>query len=80
MSSSTYNVTEAQAGFTKVSKTKGVVTVTDRKGVRCFIVSKEFMAAAFETQEILASAPAMKAIREYKSGKTKFGALDEISD
>lgn len=80
MVSDTYPVGEAQAQFPRLAKTKSVVTVTNRGSVACFIVSKAFMTAALETQEILADPKAMRAIREHQAGKSKFGRLDEIPD
>ena len=80
MASLTYPVAKAQAQFPKLAKTKSVVTVTNRGEVACFIVSKEFMAATLETQEILADPKAMEALQNYEAGKTKFGTLDDIPD
>ena len=80
MATVTYPVAQAQAQFPKLAKTKSVVTVTNRGAVACFIVSKDFMAAALETQEILADPRAMRALKEYEARRTKFGALDAIPD
>ncbi len=80
MATATYSISKAQQKFPRLARTKSVVTVTNRGEVACFIVSKEFMTAAFETQEILSSTKAMKAIRSYQAGKLEFGMLDEISE
>lgn len=80
MATATYSITKAQQQFPRLARTKSVVTVTNRGEAACFIVSKEFMAAAFETKEILSSAKAMKAIRSYQAAKLEFGTLDEIPD
>ncbi len=80
MGTDTYSVSEAQAQFPKLARTRTVKAVANRGRVTCFIVPRAFMAAVLETQEILADPKAMKAIRDHEAGKTRFGSLDEIPD
>jgi hypothetical protein len=57
-----------------------VVTVTrDNELVAC-VIGHERMSAIAETLEIMGNAAAMRAIGEYKAGKTKFGSIDDIPE
>ena len=78
---STYSISEGQDSFpamVKEAESGTVVTVTRHdKPVAC-VIGHERMSAIAETLEIMGSDAAMKAINEYKAGKTKFGPIDDI--
>jgi len=76
-------VSELQAQTPKVlreAERRGVVSVTRHGRVAAFLISKDRVAAMIETMEILSDTEAMKAIREFDSGKMKMkpvGCLDD---
>ena len=80
---STVTTTEAQATLPRLLKQlrkQMAVTITNHGRVAGFLVSKERMEAIIETMEVLGNAEAMKAIRDFESGKSKgkdISALDE---
>jgi prevent-host-death family protein len=78
---STYSITKGQSQFPKMVKEAQagyVATITKRDETVAYLIGKERMAALVETMEILADPEAMKAIRDYEAGKTKFRDLDDI--
>jgi len=80
MSTDTYSIQQAKQQFSRLAKTKSVVTVTNRGEISCFIVPKELMVALFETQEILANPFAMEQVAAYRAGTLSFRPLDAIPD
>ena len=80
---STVTVSELQAQAPRIIKETerhGMVAVTRHGRVAAFLISKDRVAAMIETMEILADPDAMKAIRDFESGKMKMksaACLDE---
>ena len=76
----TYSITEAQAKFPAVVReaAEHPVLITRRDKVVGYILSPERFEALLETMEILANPKAMKAIRYYEAGKTKFHPLSVL--
>jgi prevent-host-death family protein len=80
--STTYSVTEAQANLPRLLKEAqgGSISITRREETVAYLVSRERMQTIMETLELLGNPKAMRTIREYAAGKTKFlplSALDE---
>ena len=76
----TYSITEAQAKFPSVVReaAEHPVLITRRDKVVGYLLSPERFEALLETMEILANPKAMKAIRDYEAGKTKFHPLSVL--
>lgn len=80
---STVTVSELQAQTPRIIKEaerRGMVVVTRHGRVAAFLISKDRVEAMIETMEILADPDAMKAIRDFESGKMKMkntACLDE---
>jgi antitoxin YefM len=56
------------------------VIITRRDKTVGYLLSPERFEAMLETMEIMSNPLAMEAIRDHKSGKTKFLPLDALSD
>jgi antitoxin YefM len=56
------------------------VAITRHDETVAYMVSRERMEAIVESMEILADPEAMKAIRAYEQGKTKFSPLAVLDD
>lgn len=81
----TYSITEAQAKFPAVVReaAEQPIVITRRDKVVGYLLSPERFEAMLETMEILANPEAMKAIRDYEAGHTKFyplSVLDEVDE
>ena len=79
--SSTYTVTQAQAGLPQLLKdaaAEGSIAITRRDETVAYLVSKERMEAITETLDLLGDAKAMKAIHDYEAGRTKFLPLSAL--
>lgn len=78
----TYSITEAQARLPALVKKaeNNPVIITRRDKVVGYLLSPERMEGILETMEILADPKAMKAIRDYEAGKTKFYPLSVLDD
>ena len=59
---------------------KGSVTVCRNGRVVGFIISRDRMEAILETLELLANPKAMKAVRDYEAGKTRFQDVSCLDD
>jgi len=80
---STVSISEGQNSFPALIKAaeKGrVVTVTRHDEPVACVMSYERMSAVAETLEMMGNFAAMRAIAEHKTGKTKFGRLDDIPE
>jgi len=69
---STVTVSELQANTPRIireTERRGMTAVTRHGRIAAFLVSKERIEAMIETMEILSDRQAMKAIRDYESGK-----------
>ena len=80
---STYSVTEAQTNLPRLLKDaneEGSIAITRHAETVAYLISRERMEAIVETLDLLANPQAMRAVRDYEAGKTKFlplSALDE---
>ena len=78
----TYSVTEAQAGLPSILREaeEQPVIITRRDKAVGYLLSPERFEAMLETMEIMSNPLAMDAIRDHKSGKTKFMPLDVLDE
>ncbi|MCX6962374.1 MAG: type II toxin-antitoxin system Phd/YefM family antitoxin [Verrucomicrobia bacterium] len=78
----TYSVTEAQAGLPSILREaeEQPVIITRRDKAVGYLLSPERFEAMLETMEIMSNPLAMQAIRDHKSGKTKFMPLDVLDE
>lgn len=80
---STYSVTQAQTNLPRLLKDaveEGSIAITRREETVAYLVSRERMEAIAETLEILGDPKAMKAIRDFEAGKTKFQPLSVLDE
>ena len=80
---STYTVTHAQSLLPRLlreASDSGPIAITRHDETVAYLVSRERMEAIAETLEILANPEAIRAIREYESGKTRFRVLRELAN
>ena len=77
-----YSVEEAQVSLARILREAEEQTVisTRRDKTVGYLLSPERFEAMLETMEIMSNPLAMEAIRDHKSGKTKFLPLDALSD
>ncbi len=78
---STYSVTQAQTNLPRLIKEAadaGSIAITRHDKTVAYLVSRERMDAILETLEVLGNPAAMKAIRDYEQGKTKFLPLSAL--
>ena len=77
---STYSITEAQANFPALVRASQntPITITRRDEVVGYLLSPARMVAIVESMEILANPKAMRAIRNYEKGLTKFQPLSAL--
>ena len=79
----TYSIAKAQSNFpglVRESAHSGTVAITRHEETVAYVVSRERMEAIMETLDILANPKAMRAVREYERGQTRFhpaGAVDD---
>ena len=78
----TYSVTEAQAGLPSILREaeEQPVIITRRDKAVGYLLSPERFEAMLETMEIMSNPLALQAIRDHKSGKTKFMPLDVLDE
>ena len=79
-----YSVTEAQARLPQLlrelSLSEAPVALTRHDRAVAYLVSKEQMESIYETLEILGNPAAMKAIRDYEAGKSRFHSIDVLDE
>ncbi len=77
-----YSVEEAQMSLPRIMREaeEQTVVITQRGKAVAYLLSPERFEAMLETMEIMSNPAAMEAIRDYKSGKTKFMPLDVLND
>jgi prevent-host-death family protein len=78
---STYTVSEAQSRLPKLLKEAEAgeaVCIRRHNEPVAFLLSRERMEAIVETLEILGNPDAMRAIRDYRAGKTKLVPLSVL--
>jgi len=75
-------VARAQANFTRLLKQaeRQPIAITRHDETVAYILSANRMQAIIETLEIMGNPEAMKAIREHRSGKTRFVPLSALDD
>ena len=82
--SSTYSITEGQSKFPRVVKEAQagyIATITKHDEPVAYVIGKDRLQMMIETMEILANPKAMKAIRDYESGKMKKSyRIEDIPD
>ena len=77
-----YSVEQAQVELPRILREaeEQTVVITRRGKAVGYLLSPERFEAMLETMEIMSNPLAMVAIRDHKSGKTKFLPLDALSD
>jgi len=77
-----YSVQEAQVELPRILREaeEQTVVITQRGKAVAYLLSPERFEAMLETMEIMSNPAAMEAIRDYKSGKTKFMPLDVLDE
>ena len=79
---STYSVTQAQTNLPRLIKEAadaGSIAITRHDKTVAYLISRERMDAIVETLEVLGNPVAMKALRQYEEGKTKFLPLAALN-
>ena len=79
----TYSISRAQGNLPRLvreSATEGAVAITRHDETVAYVVSRERMEAIVETMEILANPSAMRALRDYEKGKSRFLPLEALDD
>ena len=79
----TYSIARAQSGLpalVKQAEARGTVTITRHDETVAYLVSRDRMEAIAETLELLAHPAALKAIRDYERGRTRFRPLTVLDD
>jgi len=71
----TYSVTQAQTNLSRLIKeavAEGSVAITRHEKTVAYLISRARMDAIVETLDLLGNRAAMKALRDYERGKTRF--------
>ena len=79
---STYSVTQAQTNLPRLIKEaadEGSIAITRHDETVAYLVSSGRMDAIMETLDLLGNPVAMKALRDYEQGKTKFLPLSALN-
>jgi len=79
---STYSVTQAQTNLPRLIKEAadaGSIAITRHDETVAYLISRERMDTIVETLEVLGNPAAMKALRQYEEGKTKFLPLSALN-
>lgn len=79
---STYSVTQAQTNLPRLIKEaadEGSIAITRHEETVAYLISRGRMDAIMETLEVLGNPTAMKALQDYKKGKTKFRPLSALN-
>lgn len=72
---STYSVTQAQTNLPRLIKEaadEGSIAITRHEETVAYLISRGRMDAIMETLDLLGNPAAMKALRDYEQGTTKF--------
>ena len=80
---STYSITEAQAKLPSLVRETACaepIAITRHGDTVAYLISKERVDAVIETMELLGDPDAMKALRQYKAGKTRFHGLETLDE
>ena len=79
---STYSVTQAQTNLPRLIKEAadaGSIAITRHDETVAYLISRERMDTIVETLEVLGNPAAIKALRQYEEGKTKFLPLSALN-
>jgi prevent-host-death family protein len=79
---STYSVTQAQTNLPRLIKEaadEGSIAITRHQETVAYLISRGRMDAIMETLDLLGNPTAMKALRDYEAGKTKFVPLSALN-
>ncbi len=79
----TYSIAKAQSNFpglVRESADSGTIAITRHDETVAYVVSRERMEAIMETMDILTHPKAMRAVRDYEHGKTRFHPVEAIDD
>ena len=79
---STYSVTQAQTNLPRLIKEaadEGSIAITRHQETVAYLISRSRMDAIIETLDLLGNPAAMKALRDYEAGKTKFLPLSALN-
>ena len=80
---STVTISELQAQTPRIVKEterRGMTVVTHHGRIAAFLISKDRVEAMIETMEILSDAKAMKAIRDFESGKMPMKSVECLDE
>jgi PHD/YefM family antitoxin component YafN of YafNO toxin-antitoxin module len=61
-------------------KKSGSLAISNRGRTVAYLISRDRVEAMLETMEIMGNPPAMKAIRDYEAGKTKFHPVEVLDE
>lgn len=78
-----YSIAAGQKNFPEVvaASEKGMPIPIERHGETvAYVISKERFDAVLETMELLSNPEFVKTLRSYKSGKTKWTALEDLPE
>lgn len=75
----TYSISKAQSHLPRLVRESAdeTIAITRHDETVAYVVSRDRMEAMVETMEVLADPKAMKALRDYEQGKTKFRVVRE---
>ena len=79
----TYSISRAQSNLPRLvreSADEGAIAITRHNETVAYVVSRERMEAMVETMEVLANPKAMRALRDYEKGRTKFQSVEALAD
>jgi antitoxin YefM len=78
----TYSISRAQSNLPRLVRESadGAIAITRHDETVAYVVSRERMEAIVETMEVLANPAAMRALRDYEKGKTRFRTVEDIPD
>jgi prevent-host-death family protein len=79
---STYSVTQAQTNLPRLIKEaadEGSIAITRHQETVAYLISRGRMDAIMETLDLLGNPAAMKALRDYEAGRTKFAPLSALN-
>lgn len=80
---STVTISELQAQTPRIvreTERRGMTAVTRHGRIAAFLISKDRVEAMIETMEILADPEAMRAIRDFDSGKMKLNPVECLDE
>jgi antitoxin YefM len=81
--SSTVTISELQAQTPRIvreTERRGMTAVTRHGRIAAFLISKDRVEAMIETMEILSDSQAMKAIRDFDSGKMPMKSVECLDE